>query len=77
MLNGRMKQVKTLLKNVKVDRLERTLDKCLAWFYANPSMKIGLTELARLIKSSKTAAKQVVNMLVEKQERNRFYNKKP
>lgn len=59
-----MKQEKNLLKNVTVDQLERTLDKCLVWFYAYPRTKIGLTDLARSISSSKTATKQVVESLV-------------
>lgn len=66
-----MKQIKALFKNVKVDQLERTLDKCLAWFYAYPRTKIGLTDLARCINSSKTATKQVVESLVQIQ----FLNK--
>ena len=60
-----MKQSKTLLKNVNVDVLERTLDKCLVWFYAYPRTKIGLTDLASNINSSKTAAKQVVEYLIQ------------
>lgn len=66
-----MKQTKTLLKNVNVDQLERTLDKCLVWFYAYPRTKIGLTDLARYINSSKTATKQVVESLAQIQ----FLNK--
>ncbi|MEK6844427.1 MAG: nucleotidyltransferase domain-containing protein [Nanoarchaeota archaeon] len=60
-----MKSSKSLLKNVNVDALERTLDKCLAWFYAYPRTKIGLTDLATNIKSSKTAAKKVVENLIQ------------
>ena len=60
-----MKQTKILLKNVNVDQLERTLDKCLVWFYAYPRTKIGLTNLARSINSSKTATKKVVESLVQ------------
>src|SRR3989344_6186344 len=66
-----MKREKSLLKNVNVDELERTLDKCLVWFYAYPRTKTGLTDLARFIKSSKTATKQVVESLVQVQ----FLNK--
>lgn len=66
-----MKQTKTLLKNVNVDQLERTLDKCLVWFYAYPRTKIGLTDLARYINSSKTGTKQVVESLAQIQ----FLNK--
>ncbi len=66
-----MKQTKALLKNVNVDQLERTLDKCLVWFYAYPRTKIGLTDLARYINSSKTATKQVVESLAQIQ----FLNK--
>ena len=66
-----MKQGKNLLKNVKIDELERTLDKCLVWFYAYPRTKIGLTDLSKYIKSSKTATKQVIESLVQIQ----FINK--
>ncbi len=68
-----MKQTKTkaLLKNVNVDQLERTLDKCLVWFYAYPRTKIGLTDLSKYINSSKTATKQVVESLAQIQ----FLNK--
>ena len=62
-----MKQDKTQLKNVTVDILERTLDKCLIWFYAHPLHKIGLSDLARAINSSKTATKQVVELLASPQ----------
>lgn len=60
-----MKQTKTFLKNVNIDSLERTLDKCLAWFYAYPRIKIGLSDLAGNINSSKTSTKQVVEHLIE------------
>ena len=60
-----MKRKRSLLKNVAVDQLERTLDKCLVWFYAFPRTKIGLTDLAKSINSSKTATKQVVESLVK------------
>jgi len=66
-----MKQIKTSLKNVNVETLERTLDKCLVWFYAYPRTKIGLTDLAKYIKSSKTATKQVVESLIRVQFLNR------
>lgn len=66
-----MKKTKISLKSVNVDQLERTLDKCLIWFYAYPRTKIGLTDLARYINSSKTATKQVVESLVRIQ----FLNK--
>ena len=58
-------QDKTLLRSVNVNELERTLDKCLVWFYAFPMAKIGLTDLAKSINSSKTATKQVVESLVQ------------
>ncbi len=66
-----MKKPKNQLKNVNINELERTLDKCLAWFYAYPKTKTGLTELSKYIKASKTATKQVVESLVEK----KFLNK--
>ncbi len=62
-----MKQSKNLLKNVKVGQLERTLDKCLVWFYAYPRTKIGLNDLAKSINSSKTATKQIVESLIQVQ----------
>ena len=60
-----VKQSKTLLKNVSVNELERTFDKCLVWFYAYPMTKIGLTGLAKAINMSKTATKQIVEALVQ------------
>lgn len=66
-----MKQRNTLLKNVNVDQLERTLNKCLVWFYARPKTKVGLTDLAKYINSSKTATKQIVESLVQIQFLNR------
>ncbi len=60
-----MKQSKNLLKNVTVDQLERTLDKCLVWFYAYPRAKIGLTDLSKSINSSKTATKQIIESLIQ------------
>ena len=66
-----MKQIKQSLKGVNVDELERTFDKCLVWFYAFPRTKIGLTDLANFITSSKTATKQVIESLVEIQFLNR------
>src|SRR3989338_2967803 len=66
-----MKKTKSLLKDVEVNELERTLDKCLRWFYAYPTAKIGLSDLAKSINSSKTAAKQVVESLVNVQFLNR------
>ncbi|MEK6825961.1 MAG: nucleotidyltransferase domain-containing protein [Nanoarchaeota archaeon] len=61
----------SLLKNVPIAELERTLDKCLVWFYASPRAKIGLTDLAKSISSSKTATKQIVESLAQIQ----FLNK--
>lgn len=66
-----MKEKKSLLRNVDVNELERTPDKCLVWFYAYPTAKIGLSDLAKSINSSKTAAKQVVESLVNVQFLNR------
>ena len=66
-----MKEKKSLLRNVDVNELERTPDKCLVWFYAHPTAKIGLSDLAKSINSSKTAAKQVVESLVNVQFLNR------
>ncbi len=57
--------MKTQLKNVKVDELERAYDKCLFWFFSYPKRKIGLNDLAKLIRSSKTAVKQAVEKLIE------------
>ena len=54
-----------------MNELERTINKSLAWFYAYPQTKIGLTDLAKNIKSSKTAAKQVIESLVKTQFLNR------
>ena len=66
-----MKQTKSPLKDVTVAQLERTYDKCLVWFYAYPRTKIGLSDLARSINSSKTATKEIVESLVQQQFLNR------
>ena len=60
-----MKQQRKLLKSVGVVELERNFGKCLAWFYAYPKAKIGLTALAKSIRSSKTATKQIVESLIK------------
>ncbi len=66
-----MKQTKITLKDVSVYETERIFNKCLVWFYSYPKTKIGLTELARTINSSKSATKQIVESLIEKQVLNR------
>lgn len=53
------------LKGVKVEELERAYEKGLVYFYAFPRRTIGLTELSKSIKSSKTATKQAVETLVQ------------
>lgn len=57
--------MKHKLKGVKVEEIERAYEKCLVWFFAFPQHKIGLTELARLTNTSKTAAKQAVEGLIQ------------
>jgi len=52
------------LKNVSVAELERTFDKCLIYFYAYPTRKIGLNELSKAINSSKTATKHIIESLI-------------
>ena len=59
--------MKEKLKGIKVKEIERAYEKCLVWFFAFPRTKIGLTELARSVKSSKTATKQAVETLITKQ----------
>ncbi len=59
--------MKMQLKSIKVEELERAYEKCLVWFYASPRRTIGLTKLAELIKSSKTATKQAVESLVKQE----------
>lgn len=66
-----MKQIKINIKNVNIDELERTLDKCLAWFFAYPNAKIGLNDLSKSINSSKTSTKHVVESLISIQFLNR------
>lgn len=56
--------MKTILKGVKVEEIERAYEKTLAWFYAFPRRTIGLTELAHGIRASKTATKKAVEALV-------------
>ena len=60
-----MKSKKSILKSASINELERTLDKCLVWFYAFPNSKIGLNDLSKSINSSKTATKEVVESLIE------------
>jgi len=55
------------LKNIKVEVLEKIEEKCIIWFFANPNSRIGLTELSRIIKSSKTATKKAVNSLIKQE----------
>ncbi len=55
------------LKGVKVEEIERAYEKCLVWFFAFPRTKAGLTELASLIRSSKTTTKQAVEALVHQE----------
>ena len=49
----------------KVDKMERAYAKCLAWFFAFPRAKTGLTELAHSINASKTSTKQAVESLIK------------
>lgn len=58
---------KQKLKSAKVDELERAYEKCLVWFYAFPRRTIGLTELSKLIKSSKTSTKEAVGVLIKQE----------
>lgn len=60
-----MKTNKSVLRNVNVNELERTFDKCLMWFYAYPLIPMGLTDLSKNINSSKSATKQVIESLVD------------
>jgi predicted nucleotidyltransferase len=53
------------LTSVKVEELERAYEKCLIFFYAFPRRTIGLTDLAKSIKSSKTATKEAVESLIK------------
>lgn len=57
----------TKLKSVKPEEFERAYDKCLSWFYAFPKDRIGLTELSKLIRSSKTATKEAVEVLLKEE----------
>lgn len=65
MKKGKNDKVKIPLKSVNIDSLERTLDKCLAWFSAFPNAKRGLNDLSKSINSSKTATKEVVEHLIK------------
>ncbi len=56
--------MKEKLRGAKREELERAYQKCLLWFSAFPRTKIGLTELAYSINSSKTATKQAVEALL-------------
>ncbi|MBS3074089.1 nucleotidyltransferase domain-containing protein [Candidatus Pacearchaeota archaeon] len=63
--------MKKSIKGVKVEEFERAYRKTLAWFFAFPERKTGLTELSKLIKSSKTATKEAVETLIN----NEFINR--
>lgn len=58
------KDFKSKLRNVNVAELERTFDKCLVYFYAYPTRKIGLNNLSKVISSSKSATKHIVESLI-------------
>ena len=59
-------RMKQRFKGVKLEELERAYEKSLAWFFAFPRTKIGLSELALSIKSSKTSTKQAIESLVNR-----------
>ncbi|MBI1972827.1 nucleotidyltransferase domain-containing protein [Candidatus Woesearchaeota archaeon] len=59
--------MKQKFKGIKVEELERAYEKALVWFFAFPRTKIGLTELALSIKSSKSATKQAVETLIRRE----------
>lgn len=59
--------MKTILKGIKVEEIERAYEKTLVWFYAFPRRTIGLTELSEYIKASKTATKQAVVSLIQQE----------
>ncbi|MEK6940706.1 MAG: nucleotidyltransferase domain-containing protein [Nanoarchaeota archaeon] len=54
-------------KTKKIETKRKAHEKCLAWFYAFPNTKIGLTELSKSIKTSKTATKEAVEDLTKKE----------
>jgi len=64
-MNAKIISIK--LKSVKIEELERAWERCIIWFFAYPNIRIGLTELSRLIKSSKTATGEAVNELIKKE----------
>ena len=66
-----MQSKNKILKSINVSEFERALDKSLVWFYANPNSRIGLSELSKLINSSKTATKQAIEILIKKEFINR------
>lgn len=55
------------LKSIKIEELERAWEKSIIWFFAYPNARMGLTELSKLIKSSKTATKEAVNTLIKQE----------
>jgi len=56
--------MKRQLKGVRIEELERAYQKSLMWFFAFPRTRIGLSELARSIDSSKTATKDAIEALI-------------
>ncbi len=55
------------LKSIKIKELERAWEKSIIWFFAYPNTRMGLTELSKVIKSSKTATKEAVNTLIKQE----------
>ena len=62
-----MKGLKNPLENVNVNEIETALARCWQWFFSYPQAKMGLTDLAASIKSSKTSTKLAVEYLINQQ----------
>ena len=54
-----------IIKKVELLNLNEAYQKCLYWFFSYPDDEVGLNELSRVLKISKTNARKVVLKLVK------------
>ena len=60
-----MKSVKNLLKDVEVNEIINSVSRSWQWFFSYPGARIGLSDLAKSISSSKTSTKEAVEYLLK------------
>ena len=54
-------------RSVNVEEIENAHRKCILWFFSYPNSRIGLSELSKMIGSSKTATKNAVESLMNEE----------